>query len=372
MAPSKNHPRITSFNLTPTVKFEFPEAIRERPHLSVDDELLHAGHKPKLHVIELCCAISHGCSVQAVKTYLQHYREDEDDFKVMMNIATPVLYFAIARNSPELVSVLLEYGLNRDGPDDDMDYIPPVAFAVIHGQLRSLDTTEVVKVLLGHGVDPHVIPEDMWVDYLEKPKYAWPLKLKQRSAKSKWCDDQSRSHLMLGLNLSMRYYLFRASLCKPFTTRELQSAETYNIMGLLKIPYRVVGQIPAVELVRKVIVNHIASNADDPEPLTMVFAGPPGHGKTELAQQLGDLLSVEHETIACSQMGSDTELLGSKLGFKGAKEGSKLNNHLSRNNGSCAVAFLDEFDKTSTEVCHALLTMMEGMQDVWDRGCMHG
>jgi DNA polymerase III delta prime subunit len=160
----------------------------------------------------------------------------------------------------------------------------------------------------------------------------------------------------------MLSYLFRASLqvIHDQGSRELQSAEMYKIMGLLKLPYHDIGRIPAVDLLRKVIVNHIASNADYPEPLTVVFAGPPGHGKTELAQQLGDILSVEHETIACSQMRIDLKLLG-----------SRLNNHLSQNSGSSSVAFLDEFDKTTTEICHALLTTMEGIQAVGDRCCAH-
>jgi len=94
MAPSKYHSPMTSIDLTPTAKYELSEAIRQLSLLSVDSELQLAAQKPKLHAIELCSAISHGCGVEAVKTYLQHYREDEDDFRVMMNIATPVLQFA--------------------------------------------------------------------------------------------------------------------------------------------------------------------------------------------------------------------------------------------------------------------------------------
>jgi hypothetical protein len=35
-------------------------------------------------------------------------------------------------------------------------------------------------------------------------------------------------------------------------------------------------------------------------PLVLVFAGPSGHGKTELARQLGHLLSLELEVVDCT------------------------------------------------------------------------
>jgi ATP-dependent Clp protease ATP-binding subunit ClpA len=126
----------------------------------------------------------------------------------------------------------------------------------------------------------------------------------------------------------------------------------------MKLPYRIIGQLPVLNNLQEKVLNHIASNTDSPDPLVMVFAGPPGHSKTELAKQLGDLLRVETKTIVCSQMKSDMELLGSKQGFHRSQEGSILNNHLSQFTSSCSVVFLDEFDKTSLEICGALLTVM--------------
>jgi ATP-dependent Clp protease ATP-binding subunit ClpA len=73
---------------------------------------------------------------------------------------------------------------------------------------------------------------------------------------------------------------------------DVQAAELYDVKGILKLPFRIIGQLPAISPLQRYILKHVANDADDPEPLIMVFAGPPGQGKTELAEHLGGLLSV--------------------------------------------------------------------------------
>jgi hypothetical protein len=65
----------------------------------------------------------------------------------MMRIATPALYYAIGRNAPDIITLLLEYGLNPSGLEDDPSLFPPIAFAVIHGELEAPDTTKIVEIL---------------------------------------------------------------------------------------------------------------------------------------------------------------------------------------------------------------------------------
>ncbi|CAE7021326.1 hypothetical protein PTTW11_03248 [Pyrenophora teres f. teres] len=280
MAPSYSHPKMFPFNLVLKDVYYIPKLIRTRPDVSIDDELLEATSSHMFYVVSLCTAVSHGCSVEAVRSYVEHYREEESDFKEMMHLATPVLYFAMGRNSPEMTSLLLKFGMSPHGPDDEAHFIPPLVFAAVHGYLQSLDMTEVIKILLATGADPRTVPEDIY--------------------------------LARGLNLSQRYFLHRASLCEPFTEREVQLHELLEVTDLGKLPYRIIGQLPVLKTLQVIVFNQMSSNADGSDPLVMVFAGAPGHGKTELAQQLGDLLRLKHVTVACSQMETDTELLGSK------------------------------------------------------------
>jgi hypothetical protein len=339
-------------------KYYLTKLSRTHTDITVDAELLNVTVSGLLSVIDLCTGILHGCSVDTVKTYVQHYCDDRDAFMDMMRLATPALYYAIGRNSPDMVTLLLEFGMSPHGVDRAGHFIPALAFAIIHGDLHTLDTTEVMKVLLGAGADPKIVPEDRWQKYMEIPKESWSFTKNQKKSGLKWCDMITRSYLAQGLNLSQMYYLHRASLCKPLTEREMQLAGLHDVTDLMKLPYRIIGQLPVLNNLQEKVLNHIASNTDSPDPLVMVSAGPPGHGKTELAKQLGDLLRVETTTIVCSQMKSDMEPLGSKQGYHRSQEGSKLNNHLSQFNSACSVVFLDEFDKTSPDICGALLTVM--------------
>ncbi|KAF2874883.1 P-loop containing nucleoside triphosphate hydrolase protein [Massariosphaeria phaeospora] len=323
----------------------------------VDEQLQDGRSAAKVNATLLCAAITHNCSVNAVKLYLEHYREEGEEFQAVMHRATSALYYAIARNLPELVSLLLEYGLHPDGKDTD--FIPPIAFAIIYGYAKLQNTTEIVKILLAAGVDPRTIPEDMWINYLDQPQKGEPEPTTTKDPVTKWMAklDDSRARLVPALNLSQRYYLFRASQIPRPTTRSKQLADMHDVTKLFKAPYHLIGQSFAVNTIQTLALHHIAMTIDEPSPLILAFAGPPGHGKTELAEQLGGLLSIKHVVIDCSHMSTDTELFGSKNGYIRCQEGSRLNNFLAQNNGLCSVVFLDEIDKSQAEVYNSLLTV---------------
>jgi ATP-dependent Clp protease ATP-binding subunit ClpB len=79
----------------------------------------------------------------------------------------------------------------------------------------------------------------------------------------------------------------------------------------------------------------------------MAFSGPSGHGKTELAIQLGDLLSVKHKIIDWTHLHYANDLLGGASSYQGALEGSVLNNFIADNDGKRAVVFFDGFAETT-------------------------
>ncbi|KAK3708412.1 hypothetical protein LTR37_011508 [Vermiconidia calcicola] len=79
---------------------------------------------------------------------------------------------------------------------------------------------------------------------------------------------------------------------------------------------------------------HIAMKTN--KPLLLAFAGLSGHGKTELAKQMGSV-----------------------AGYVAQEDGSPLNNFLEAQNGQRCVVFLDEFDKTENKVRESLLKVMD-------------
>ena len=96
------------------------------------------------------------------------------------------------------------------------------------------------------------------------------------------------------------------------------------------------------------------------QPLVLLFTGPSGHGKTELATSLGGLLSLPYLAVDCSVMHDSTDLLGPHAPYQGWEQGSPLSTHLAQYVGQRNVVFLDDFDTTTADVRQSLLLLFEG------------
>jgi ATP-dependent protease Clp ATPase subunit len=182
-----------------------------------------------------------------------------------------------------------------------------------------------------------------------------------------------RPLLARAVNLSQRYFLEKTFKDKRPSDRQLQVAITHKATALLGISYLMIGQAAAAKSVTQKLLSHMALPRS--RPLVMVFAGmeksplfitsfhkltslpigPSGHGKTELAKRMGELLSMEMECIDCTEMRYETDLFGPKKPYIGHELGAPLNNFLARLAGRRGIVFLDEFEKTTKEVQNALL-----------------
>lgn len=91
------------------------------------------------------------------------------------------------------------------------------------------------------------------------------------------------------------------------------------------------------------------------KPIILLFAGPSGHGKTELARQLGNLISLDLLTVDCTNMHSPFNLWGPVKPYAGYKDGSKLNNFLAEHSGRRSIVFLDEVEKMDQDIRNTLL-----------------
>ena len=326
------------------------------PNFSYDDILLQYTGFP-FGIDTLAAGIAQKCSVLALRHWLDTYprTEVERGINDLVEYKHPVLFYAVERNCVDCVKLLVEYGCNVNARDTNG--VPSLAFAIMRTKFTLMNPTEVVKFLLAFGADAYAIPRDMWMNYIETP-YA------KSSAeatnvvdlKALWCTDLHRKLLESTLNLSVRYFLDKASNLPKPTARAMQLAKAHDCTALLKAPYLIIGQRYATKLVYKVFA-HVAFNKSS--PLVLTFAGLSGHGKTELAKQMGSLLGVPMTVIDCAQMRSDMGLFGSRSGYVGCDRGSQLNNFLADHSGQRTVVFMDEFDKTDKEVHNSLLLLFD-------------
>jgi transcriptional regulator with AAA-type ATPase domain len=229
--------------------------------------------------------------------------------------------------------------------------MPLIAYAVINGLETGADSSAMVAKLLCAGADPKTIPVDMWLDGHQG---LGSLSLSDRPA---WCTLELHRLLATAFTVTHIYLLRRANEAEVSNELTLQMVKGTKMSKLLKIGHTVIGQQTACLRVLDRVFAHVALKRS--EPLLLAFAGPAGHGKTELAENLGTMISAETVSINCAEIRTSWGLFGSESGYIGSQDGTILNNFLVKNNGRHSVIFLDEFDKTDSRVVEALLTLCE-------------
>ena len=326
------------------------------PNFSIDAVLMQrTGEGDVFSVYVLAAGVIQDCSVRALNNYLDSFSRErvQTGIRELVSGRHPVLFYAAERNSVDCVRLLLDYGCDPNACD--VDGVPVLAYTIMRSKTTILNPTDVVKMLLAFGADPRVIPSDMWETYLETPT-ALPRRGYVPEPKAQWCTPYHRGMLAATLNLSVRYFLHKASQISVTKGRAMQIAQEHNYAALLKVRYLIIGQDHATKQVVHNVSTHLGMQRK--RPLVLVFAGLSGHGKTELAKQLGGLLQLPTTVIDCAQMRSDIGLFGSRMGYIDNANGSQLNNHLADNSGQRSLVFLDQFDKTEKQIHNSLLLVL--------------
>lgn len=269
----------------------------------------------------------------------------------------PILFFAAERNSPEIVHMLCKRGATADFRAEPSG-IPLLAYTIMSAEYSLSDTTDTLVALLAMGANPSDVPRDLWCDYVTSPKNDSRNDSQAGDASTRWCTAEIRGVLCRTLNLMQRYFLFKAKHIERPTPRKTQVAQVHKTTTLFELPYRIIGQRWATEQVEESIGSYYLFNTA--QPLVLLFTGPSGHGKTELASSLGNLLSVPFLAVDCSVLHHSTDLLGPHSGYEGWAKGSPLSAHLAEHAGQRNVVFLDEFDKTTEDVRQSMLLLFEG------------
>lgn len=145
----------------------------------------------------------------------------------------------------------------------------------------------------------------------------------------------------------------------------VEAVETEELEGLSTLESRmkqkIFGQDEAVTQVVNAIKFSHAGLQEEQKPLaSLLFAGPTGVGKTEVARRLAEELGVKlirFDMSEYTEKHSVAKLIGAPAGYVGYEEGGLLTEEIRKNPSS--VLLLDEIEKAHPDIYQVLLQVMD-------------
>jgi ATP-dependent Clp protease ATP-binding subunit ClpA len=142
----------------------------------------------------------------------------------------------------------------------------------------------------------------------------------------------------------------------------VSASERERLKGLeADLKRRIFGQDSAIELVVRAIRKSRAGFGERDKPVaSLLFAGPTGVGKTELARQLAQLLGVgllRFDMSEYQERHTVSRLIGAPPGYVGYEEGGLLTDAVRKT--PHAVLLLDEIEKAHQDIYNMLLQIMD-------------
>ncbi|KAL7473406.1 hypothetical protein ACHAXS_013853 [Conticribra weissflogii] len=157
------------------------------------------------------------------------------------------------------------------------------------------------------------------------------------------------------------------------TTKLLDSEKNKVLKMGDKLRERVVGQDEAIQVVTQAIQRSRAGLNDPSKPIaSMIFLGPTGVGKTELAKALSEFLFDTEDALIRIDMSEYMEkhtvsrLLGAPPGYVGYDEGGQLTDAVRRRPYS--VLLFDEMEKAHPDVFNVMLQILDDGQVTDSKG----
>ncbi len=145
---------------------------------------------------------------------------------------------------------------------------------------------------------------------------------------------------------------------------DIKEGELSELVGLYdRISARIIGQAEAVGAVVRAVKRKRAGVSYRRNPVSMIFAGPTGVGKTELVKVLADELFKQPESLIRLDMSEFMEkhavsrIIGAPPGYVGYDEAGQLTEKIRRRPYS--VILFDEIEKAHPDVLNILLQILD-------------
>lgn len=152
-----------------------------------------------------------------------------------------------------------------------------------------------------------------------------------------------------------------AKICKVDSLAQ-EEKDNENLENLNeRISARIYGQPRAVAEVSEAVLMSKAGLTDENKPLaSLLFVGPTGVGKTEVAKVLADEMGVElirFDMSEYTEKHTVAKLIGSPAGYVGYEDGGLLTDAIRKTPN--AVLLLDEIEKAHQDIYNILLQVMD-------------
>ena len=153
-----------------------------------------------------------------------------------------------------------------------------------------------------------------------------------------------------------------ATLCKIDVLRSEDDSDHTALRNLRpELLRRVFGQDRAIaEVTEAVMMSHAGLTAPDKPMASLLFVGPTGVGKTEVAKVLAEQLGIDLVHFDMSEYAEKhtvSRLIGTPAGYVGYEDGGQLTDAI-RRSPHC-VLLLDEIEKAHPDIFNILLQVMD-------------
>lgn len=190
------------------------------------------------------------------------------------------------------------------------------------------------------------------------------LEQRQKAAESKLAEIQKESGL-LKEEVDAEEIAEVVSRWTNIPVSRLMEGEMQKLLQMEeRLHQRVVGQTEALRVVSNAVRRARAGLQDPNRPIgSLIFLGPTGVGKTELAKALAEFLFDDEHAMIRIDMSEYQEkhtisrLIGAPPGYVGYEEGGQLTEAVRRRPYS--VILLDEIEKAHSEVFNVLLQLLD-------------
>ena len=162
-----------------------------------------------------------------------------------------------------------------------------------------------------------------------------------------------------------------AGICKVESLRDVETSEVADLQSLEPAMKRqIFGQDEAIAAVTEAVLLSRAGLTDEHKPVaSLLFVGPTGVGKTEVAKVLAEEMGVELLRFDMSEYAEKhtvARLIGAPAGYVGYEDGGLLTDAV-RRTPHC-VLLLDEIEKAHPDIFNLLLQVMDNASLTDTRG----